>query len=206
MINRTFTSLAVMGALGILAPMQANAFGLGSIELSSALNEPFRAEIPVTALKDDEIGNLKVQLASREEFERAGIIHNFLLTNLKFEIVDAANKETKVVITSTQPVKEPFIDFLVTATTGNGRLIREYTVLLDPPKNVFTKPVVTSAPVPSPAKQVEFKPSTQGTAQPNVTTYQYDSPTAYSTPVTSYGITDRNDTLWDIALKTIMVV
>ena len=202
MINRTFTSLAVMGALGILAPMQANAFGLGSIELSSALNEPFLAEIQVTALREDEVGNLQVQLASREEFERAGLIHNFLLTNLKFKIVETAGK-TKVVITSTQPVKEPFIDFLLTATTGNGRLIREYTVLLDPPKNVFTRPAVTSAPAPTPAAQVESKPSTSSTTQqPKTTTYQYDSPTSYTTPVTSYGPTDRNDTLWDIALKT----
>jgi pilus assembly protein FimV len=197
MANRTLTSLAVMGALGILAPIQANAFGLGSIELSSALNEPFLAEIPVTALKADEVGNLHVQLASREEFERAGLIHNFLLTNLKFEIVEVAGK-TKVVITSTQPVKEPFIDFLLTATTGNGRLIREYTVLLDPPKNVFTRPVSTSAP----ASQIESKPSTPSTSQPKTTSYQYDSPTSYTTSVTSYGITDRNDTLWDVALET----
>ncbi len=200
MINRTFTSLAVMGALGILAPMQANAFGLGSIESSSALNEPFLAEIPVTALREDEVGNLHVQLASREEFERAGLIHNFLLTDLKFKIVEASG-ETKVVITSTQPVKEPFIDFLLTATTGNGRLIREYTVLLDPPKNVFTRSAVTSAP--APAAKVESKPGTPSTSQqPKTTTYQYDSPTSYTTPVTSYGPTDRNDTLWEIALET----
>ncbi|RKZ89351.1 MAG: hypothetical protein DRQ39_00890 [Gammaproteobacteria bacterium] len=199
MINRTFTSLAVMGAIGILAPIQANAFGLGSIELSSALNEPFLAEIPVTALKADEVDNLQVQLASREEFERAGLIHNFLLANLKFEIIETAGK-TKVVITSKQPVKEPFIDFLLTATTGNGRLIREYTVLLDPPKNVFTRPVITSAPAPT--AQAESKVSTSSSTQQNTTTYQYDAPTSYTTPVTSYGSTDRNDTLWDIALKT----
>ncbi|MDO7667132.1 MAG: peptigoglycan-binding protein LysM, partial [Pseudomonadota bacterium] len=88
MMTRTFASVAVMAALGLLAPMQVSAFGLGKLELSSALNEPFKAEIAITALKGDDADNLQVRLASSKEFEQAGIERNFLLTQLKFDVVE----------------------------------------------------------------------------------------------------------------------
>jgi len=196
---RTFASVAVMTALGLLAPIHAHAFGLGKIELSSSLNEPFKAEIAVTALRGDDEGELQVQLASNSEFEKAGLKRTFLLTQLSFDIVEK-NGETKIKISSSQPVKEPFIDFLLTATTGNGRLIREYTVLLDPPKNVFVKPV--SAPQqtkPSTVKK-KVKPA------PQKSTYKYPDPemptsVSYSS-ATSYGPVERTDTLSQIARDT----
>ena len=191
MVTKTFASVLVMSTLSILIPIQASALGLGKIELSSALNEPFQAEIPVTALRGDEIGNLEVQLASDKEFDRAGLVRSQILTQLSFEIVDKAG-ETKVVITSKQAVKEPFLDFLLTATAGGGRLIREYTVLLDPPKKIFTQ-------AKAPAKVVEVKPVVK---QPKTTTYQYKSASLPSRDANNYGPTGRTDTLWDIALKT----
>lgn len=188
MMTRTFASVAVMAALGLLAPMQVNAFGLGKLELSSALNEPFKAEIAITALKGDDANNLQVRLASSKEFEQAGIERNFLLTQLKFDVVEKSGN-VKIVISSEQPIREPFIDFLLTATTtGSGRLIREYTVLLDPPKSIFNKP---STPlVKSPVKT---------TATTKSTTTNYKSA---SFDGDSYGPVIRTDTLWDVALKT----
>lgn len=218
---RTFASIAVMSTLGLLTPIHAYAFGLGKLELSSNLNEPFKAEILVTALKDEDVGNFQVRLASNEEFERAGLVRNALLISLKIEVVEKAGK-TKIVLSSEKAIKEPMLDFLLTATTDKGRLIREYVALLDPPKNMFVKPrefapVVAPTVTPTPApKFVESKPV--ATLQPKTTTYQYPTTSVssgtststshqYSSPnnlssATSYGPTERYDTLWSIALKT----
>lgn len=195
MMTRTVTSVVVMAALGLLAPINANAFGLGKLELSSALNEPFKAEIAITALNPDEADNFQVRLASSKEFEQAGIERNFLLTLLKFEVV-VMSGNAKIVISSQSPIREPFIDFLLTATTtGSGRLIREYTVLLDPPTNVFKKsaePVVNKTSTTSATNSFQY-PST------SVSTTTNDSSLS---SVDSYGPTNRKDTLWDVALKT----
>ena len=191
MITRIFASVVVMSTLGLLTPIQVSALGLGKIELSSALNEPFQAEIPVTALRGDEVGNLQVQLASDKEFDRAGLVRSQILTQLKFDVVEKAGTTT-IVISSKQAVKEPFLDFLLTATAGGGRLIREYTVLLDPPKKVFSQAVTTPT-------KVESKPVVK---QPVTTDYQYTAPSSPSYDATNYGPTGRTDTLWDVALKT----
>ena len=191
-MTKRVTSVVLIAALGFLVPINAHAFGLGKLELSSALNEPFKAEIVITALKGDDTDNLQVRLASKKEFDQAGIERNFLLTQLKFDVIEKAGK-VKIAISSQLPIREPFIDFLLTATTtGSGRLIREYTVLLDPPKNVFKKPVT---PPLSPITNNSFhKP------QPNVSTVKNKD----SLPVAAerYGPTSQKDTLWDIALKT----
>jgi pilus assembly protein FimV len=193
MMTRTFASVAVMAALGLLVPMQVNAFGLGKLELSSALNEPFKAEIAITALKGDDANNLQVRLASSKEFEQAGIERNFLLTQLKFDVVEKSG-DVKIVISSQQPIREPFIDFLLTATTtGSGRLIREYTVLLDPPKSIFNKPGTPL--VKSPAKT-----SANTTATTNTTTTTNYKSASFDGD--SYGPVIRTDTLWDVALNT----
>jgi len=198
MKTRIFASVAVMSALGLLAPLNTHAFGLGKIELSSALNQPFRAEIAVTALKPDDEGKLQVKLATQAEFDKAGVKRSFLLTQLQFEVVEDEGN-ARIVISSSQPVKEPFVDFLLTATTGKGRLIREYTVLLDPPKNVFAKP----QPIPK-QKAAPVKKK----AAPKKSTYQYPDPqmpvevTYDYSSATQYGPVGRTDTLWDIARDT----
>ncbi len=193
MITRTFTSLAVMTALGVFLPMSnSHAFGLGKIELSSALNQPFRAQIPVTALREEEKGNLQVQLASASEFERAGLERSFYLTQFEFTVVET-NGVTSIDIRSKNAIKEPFVDLLLTATAGNGRLIREYTVLLDPPKDIFVKP------------QTKVASKVSKPAQTATPTTSYTPTSSVSTKYSagsSYGPTDRNDTLWKIALKT----
>lgn len=192
MKQKTLTSLSVATALGLLTPLPSYAFGLGQITLHSALNEPFRAEIAVNALRDDERGNLEVRLASTQDFERAGLDRNFLLTQLKFEVVEEANS-TRIMVTSDVPIKEPFLGFLLAATTGQGKLLREYTVLLDPPKELYRDRVTSTPPRPTATPQTQAptssSPSQAATWSPsrNVTT--------------DYKVQSR-ETLWSIAEKT----
>lgn len=201
MKTKLFTSLSVMGTLGLLATSPVQALGLGKINLSSALNEPFKAEIPVTAITAEEAESLQVRLASSEEFERAGLVKEGVLTKLKFTVIQKAGK-TVIAVSSKQPVKEPLLDFLLAAKTDSGQLIREYTVLLDPPKHVYkqltkaSKPKVVASPSISQATTVRSEPVRQVQSAPS-------RPSAPSLAgSTQYGPTSRTDTLWDIALKT----
>lgn len=197
MKTRLFTSISVMGALGFLAALPVYALGLGKIELSSALNEPFKAEIPVNAASGDEAETLQVRLASNDEFERAGLVKNATITQLRFNVSQRAGK-TIITVSSKKPVKEPLLDFLLLAKTSGGQLIREYTVLLDPPKHVFKATPRASKVVASPnisqPKRVVSQP------RPASNDYQYNAPSLAGT--NSYGRTSRTDTLWAIALKT----
>ncbi|MEO8453176.1 MAG: FimV/HubP family polar landmark protein, partial [Gemmatimonadota bacterium] len=117
--------------------MTAGALGLGEITLRSALNQPLVAEIPVTANSADELNQLSVQLAPAATFERFGLDRPRFLDDLSFKVTrDGAR--TLVRVTSTQPVSEPFVSLLLDVAWPQGRLLREYTVLLDPP--TFARP------------------------------------------------------------------
>ncbi len=128
----------------LLLASQSWALGLGEIRLSSALNEPLRAEIELLAAAPEELDNLRIQLASVETFERYDLDRPLFLSRLQFRIVRSGSAEGNVVtITSDEPVTEPFVTFLVEASWTRGRLLREYTVLLDPP--TFAPPPVTQS-------------------------------------------------------------
>ena len=117
----------------MVVPGWAAALGLGNIELHSALNQPLDARIRLLSPTRAEIQSLKVGLADNDAFERAGIDRPFILSHLRFEIVTNNHGPDYVHITTKDPVREPFLNFLVEADWSNGRLYREYTVLLDPP-------------------------------------------------------------------------
>ncbi|WP_415759603.1 FimV/HubP family polar landmark protein [Pseudomonas sp. LT1P18] len=110
----------------------APALGLGDITLHSALNQPLRADIALEDAAGLEEGELSVSLATAEEFSRAGIDRVFFLNNLKFTPILRGNRSL-IRVSSSKPVNEPFLNFLVQLNQPNGRVLREYTVLIDPP-------------------------------------------------------------------------
>ncbi|SDO32499.1 FimV C-terminal domain-containing protein [Pseudomonas arsenicoxydans] len=110
----------------------APALGLGEITLHSALNQPLRADIALVDIGSLEEGELSVSLATADEFSRAGVDRVFFLNDLKFTPVLRGNRSF-IRVTSNKPVNEPFLNFLVQLNQPNGRLLREYTVLIDPP-------------------------------------------------------------------------
>jgi pilus assembly protein FimV len=136
----------------LLLGSQAWALGLGDIRLSSALNQPMYAEIQLLSATPEELNNLTIQLASAETFERYHLDRPLFLTRLQFEVVESGRIDGNMIrVTSRDPVSEPFITFLVEASWSRGRLLREYTLLLDPP---------TFAPLPvSQATQTVTAPS-----------------------------------------------
>jgi pilus assembly protein FimV len=108
------------------------ALGLGELTLYSYLNEPFRAEVSLLeadALNDSDV---HVDLASDAEFERLGVSRDFFLTRINFQ-VESDESGRRVVLTTEAPLREPYLDFVVEARWPDGRLLREYTVLIDLP-------------------------------------------------------------------------
>ncbi len=130
--------LATAAAVSLaLASGGVKALGLGDIEMRSALNQPMNAEIRLTSVKPGEADGMIVKLASPDAFARAGIDRTNALTELQFS-VDTDSSNPVIRITSRSPVVEPFLNFLLEVDWPSGRMVREYTVLLDPP--VFMSP------------------------------------------------------------------
>lgn len=135
--------LLVSGAVSYSA--LAPALGLGDITLHSALNQPLRADIALLDTAGLEEGELSVSLATADEFSRAGVERVFFLNDLKFTPILRGNRSL-IRVSSSKPVNEPFLNFLVQLKQPNGRLLREYTVLVDPPGSPGIVPV-TDEPV-----------------------------------------------------------
>ena len=110
----------------------SHAAGLGKLNVMSALGEPLNAEVDLVAEKN-EVGSLAVHLASRDAFERAGLVYANLLTSVNVSIEKRSGGEPYVRLTSSQPVNEPFVDLLIELTWSSGRINREFTALIDPP-------------------------------------------------------------------------
>jgi len=102
----------------------AYGLGLGSIELGSALNQPFSAEIEVITDVPGEAAELAVQLASQEAFMRAGIDRPASLNKLSFKLQERGGR-SYIVVTSNDPIVEPFLNFLVEVDWKRGNLVRE---------------------------------------------------------------------------------
>lgn len=129
----------------LLLPTTAFTLGLGEIEVNSALNQKLKADIELLSATPEDIENIIVKLASRKEFSRAGLDRPYLLNDLNFksEVVDGA---PRIIVSSGSPIREPFLNFLVEIDWPNGHLIREYTVLLDPPVFMTQPASAASAP------------------------------------------------------------
>ncbi len=150
--------------LGIALALSATTFGaqaagLGRLNLLSGLGQPLRAEIELTSVTREDAGTLTARLAPAAAFTQAGIEYGASLASLRFSIQRRPNGQQYVLVTSNQQVNEPFLDMLVELTWASGRLVREYTVLLDPPETRAAQaPAETAAPV-VPATTTDASPT-----------------------------------------------
>lgn len=161
-------SLAIALALG---GTNALALGLGPVHVKSKLNQPLDAEIPVIQGTAGEAEGLLVNLAAAEDFDRVGINRSHLSVPLEFALGKGSNGEVVIKVTSKDIVRDSYLDFLVEANWPKGRLLREYTVLLDPPvsapaRGTATTSAVASAPSTVTVKQHETRPPAESTPAP----------------------------------------
>jgi pilus assembly protein FimV len=144
-------TLKTVSAAVVSALIFSNAYaaGLGKLTVLSSLGQPLRAEIELTSVGKDEAGALIAKLASPEAFKQANIELNPALLSLRFAIEQRADRQL-IRVTSSQPLNEPFVDMLLELGGPGGRLVREYTFLLDPP-DLRTSQSAQVSPIPVPA-------------------------------------------------------
>ena len=194
----------VLLASALLAPGALYALGLGEIKLNSALNQPFDAEIELVSATQEDLGALRAALASTDTFVRYGLDRPSYLADFSFRVAKGSGGRDILRVTSPRPVTEPFVTLLVEANWPRGRLLREYTVLLDPPvyapgpastESVAAAPRVSSggatstraaAPVASTANEAPRAQRSEPAPAPSIE------------PGSTYRV-QRNDTLWEIA-------
>ena len=122
-------SLAVLLAL---MPVAANAAGLGKMTVMSGLGEPLNAEIEIAASKE-ELSSLTARIAPSETYAEQNIERTASLNAVRIELSRKADGTPILKLSSSQPVNDPFLDMLIQVDWPTGRLLREYTALMDPP-------------------------------------------------------------------------
>jgi pilus assembly protein FimV len=142
---------AVALALSMLMPTVASALGLGALKAQSGLNQPFDGRIEILGATANDFDTLSIKLASPEAFERAGVMRDAVLLALKFEVVETPAGNDYIRVSTRDPVREPFLNFLLELNWANGRMVREYTVLLDPPLYDPNRRAAAPAYTPAPA-------------------------------------------------------
>jgi pilus assembly protein FimV len=143
-------------ATACLWGLSAHALGLGQLRVQSALGEPLRAEIDVTSLSAEEAGTLTLRVASPDAYRAAGVDYNPVLPGTQVQLLKRADGRSYLRVTSDRAVVEPFVDVILEMNWASGRLVREYTVLLDPPG---TPRNMAAAPAPSVAPAISAAPT-----------------------------------------------
>ena len=162
-----WVALAASG--GIILSSAAHAAGLGRLSVHSDLGQPLRADVEVPAVGREEAPSLQVRLASQAAFKQANLEFNQSLTQLRFDLETRPDGTYVVHISSAQAINEPYLDLLLELTWSSGRVLREYTVLLDPPglrqAPEIVAPVaaaeaapVAPPPAPAPVQEVPVAP------------------------------------------------
>lgn len=200
----------LFAAMLSLQASYAAALGLGEIDLDSALNEKLRAEIGLIDATGLESSEILVSLASSEDFERVGVERFFFLTDLKFDVAVDSKGQPVIRVRSGQAISEPYLNFIVEVLWPSGRLLKEFTLLLDPPTFTQAAAPAVTAPARSTASTAPTR-STRPARTPARSSSTSSAPRASSAPsaapLQARGdgevLTTRNDTLWNIAQQTL---
>jgi pilus assembly protein FimV len=137
-IEARFALKAVAFATVCLCASQASALGLGRLNVQSTLGEALKAEIEVTSLTAEEASSLKLRVAPPEAYRAAGVEYNAALPSAQVQVVRKPDGRNVLRVTSERAVLEPFVDVIIEANWSNGKLVREYTMLFDPPAAIRT--------------------------------------------------------------------
>jgi len=153
-------ALTGLAASLLLASPLASALGLGRLSVQSSLGEVLRAEIEVTSLTPEEQASLRIRVAPPESYRAANVDYNPVLPSTRASFEKRADGRLFVRLVSDRGVQEPFVDVILEISWATGRLVREYTLLFDPPATIragatpapgtTTSPVISAAP-PAPA-------------------------------------------------------
>lgn len=131
-LGRFALSSVAVAALS-LGAVNAWPWGWGRLSVQSSLGETLRAEIDVTSLTPEEAGNLKIRIAAPDTYRASGVDYNVVLPSTQATLLKRADGRPFLRLTSDRVVQEPFVDVILELSWSTGRLVREYTLLFDPP-------------------------------------------------------------------------
>ena len=194
-------------------PIYGLAAGLGKLSVDSGLGEPLKAQIDLLSVTPDELSSLSAAIASEEAYAVQGIPRLGVHSSIKVELAKNPDGSPVLKLRSLQPIDDPYLDMLIQVDWASGRLLREYTILLDPPgykqslseepvKSMINKPSTTSTG--SSASQTDANVSSSSQPAGNVAKATKKpvakSPKASEQPTEAYELTtQRGDTLNSIA-------
>ena len=151
-----FALTGIAAAILCLASPWASALGLGRLTVQSSLGEAMQAEIEITSMTAEEQANLKIRVAPPESYRAANVDYNPVLPNTRASLQKRPDGRLFVRLVSDRGVQEPFVDVILEISWATGRLVREYTLLFDPPAAVraaapapagtTASPVISAAP------------------------------------------------------------
>lgn len=149
---------AALLSIGLLQHGDALALALGRVTVQSALGEPLRAEIEVPEISAEEAAGLRVGVAGSDAYRAAGMDYNPALADLQVSLQRRADGRAFLRLTSPRPVNEPFLDMILEANWSSGRIVRDYTLLFDPPNLRQTTPAPLAPGVSAPAPRTVTAP------------------------------------------------
>ncbi len=208
-MHKEIVALTLLATLLVGSPGFVFAFRLGEIEINSALNQAMDAEIDLVGFSAATIDEVQVELASQQMFERVGVPRPYILTRLKFTPM-ISNGKPVIKVTSTDAIREPFLAFLIDVHWAKGKLLREYTVLLDPPvfggntRVTIQAPKVAAQPAavakkPVPKLRTATKTPALRVPTPSLRPTQAAVPSTVALKKIQSRPVGRGDTLWSIA-------
>src|SRR5215468_7329610 len=223
--NRTITMrLLALAALALL-PLGTMGAGLGRLAVLSGLGQPLRAEIEVVALQRGETEALTARIASADEFRQAGVEYGATVPRVRSAVERRPDGRYFIVLSTAQPVEEPFLDLLIELNWTSGRLVRQYTFLLDPaeyksqvaaappkaaapearavetPRPPEVAAAAPPAPAPAPVPAEQQQPPVPAEQQPSAPAPAV-APSLVSEPAGTYEV-KRGDTLGKIAQQNL---
>lgn len=181
--------LAFMPVIGYTA-------GLGKLNVNSGLGEPLKAEIELLSVTPDELSSLTAAIASEEAYAVQGIARLGVHSTIKVELAKNTNGAPVLRVHSNQPINDPYLDMLIQVDWASGRLLREYTLLLDPPEY---KPVAEQA---APVKITPAKTTTSENSASSVSSQNLTQTSRSQNPASDNNgelITVKGDTLSSVA-------
>jgi pilus assembly protein FimV len=208
--NMVRKSSLILALISWMASTCVYALGLGDIHVNSALNQNLDASIDLLSVEKGRLDDIRVTLASPQAFERAGVDRPYLLTNLRFKPERLPDGSSVIRVTTQNPVREPFLNFLVEVNWPKGRVVREYTLLLDPPVTLSRAPAPVAAPqIAAPEitpEEAEPAPEVAPAAPPAAVQPEAAAPSVSGMAITDegrseYGPVKRGDSLWQIASR-----
>jgi pilus assembly protein FimV len=143
--QKTAVAAAAIALLG-LTTTGAWALSLGRVTVQSALGEPLRAEIDIPDINAEEASSLKANVASPAAFVAAGLEYNPAMSSLQASLQRRADGRAYLRLSSDRPVNDPFVDMIIEASWSSGRILRDYTMLFDPPVRRGQAPVTATLP------------------------------------------------------------